>query len=68
MFADDEVEGAFAAHGFRPAARRGQFFFPMALHRATGSAGLARALEGAAGAVGLTRVLGSPVVLRLERG
>lgn len=68
VFGDDEVEGAFAAHGFRPAARRGQFFFPMALHRATGSAGLARALEGAAGAVGLTRVLGSPVVLRLERG
>jgi len=67
VFADREIEGAFAAHGFRPAARRGQFFFPMALHRAVRSAGLARALEGAARAAGLTARLGSPVLLRLER-
>jgi 2-polyprenyl-3-methyl-5-hydroxy-6-metoxy-1,4-benzoquinol methylase len=67
VFADREIEGAFATNGFRPAARRGQFFWPMALHRATGSAPLARALEGAAQAVGLTRRLGSPVILRLER-
>jgi SAM-dependent methyltransferase len=68
VFADREVAAAFAAHGLRPAARRGQFFFPMALHRATGSAAVARALEGLAGAAGLTRLLGSPVIVRLERG
>jgi hypothetical protein len=28
---------------------------------------LSRALEGTAGALGLTRALGSPVILRLER-
>jgi hypothetical protein len=39
----------------------------MALYRAVGSAGLARALEATAGALGLTGALGSPVVLRLER-
>jgi hypothetical protein len=39
----------------------------MALYRALGSAALARALEGTASALGLTRALGSPVVLRLER-
>ncbi len=67
VFSDDELEAAFAAAGFRPTARRPQFFFPMALHRATRAAGLARLLEGGASAVGLTRRLGSPVILRLER-
>jgi 2-polyprenyl-3-methyl-5-hydroxy-6-metoxy-1,4-benzoquinol methylase len=66
VFRDREIEHAFAAHGWRPTGRRPQFFFPMALHRATGSAGLARALEAASRACGLTRLLGSPVILRLE--
>jgi hypothetical protein len=39
----------------------------MALHRALGSASLARALEGGASVLGLTATLGSPVILRLER-
>ena len=68
VFADAEVESVFAAHGFHPTARCGQFFFPMALHRATGSAGLARGLEATASAAGLRRFFGSPVILRLERG
>ena len=67
VFSDAEVERAFAAHGFVPTARRPQFFFPMALHRGLGSAGLARGLEGGASALRLTRALGSPVILRLER-
>jgi SAM-dependent methyltransferase len=67
VFRDAEVREAFAAAGFRPAARRPQFFAPMAVHRALGRAGLSRAMEGAARALGLTRALGSPVVLRLER-
>jgi 2-polyprenyl-3-methyl-5-hydroxy-6-metoxy-1,4-benzoquinol methylase len=67
VFADREIEAAFEAHGFRPAARRPQFLLPMALYRALGSAAAARACEGAARALGLTRAFGSPVVLRLER-
>jgi SAM-dependent methyltransferase len=67
VFSDAEVERAFASHGFLPTGRRPQFFFPMALHRALRSAGLARGLEGAAERLGLTSVLGSPVILRLER-
>ena len=66
VFRDHQVEGSFASCGFRPTGRRAQFFFPMALHRATGSAGLARALEAAAAATRLTAWLGSPVILRLE--
>jgi SAM-dependent methyltransferase len=66
VFEDAEIAGAFAAHGFRPTARRPQFFLPMALHRAIRIAPLARALEGAAAGVGITHLLGSPVLLRLE--
>jgi hypothetical protein len=68
VFSDAEVERSFATRGFTPTGRRPQFFFPMALHRGLGSAALARGLEGMATALGLTRALGSPVILRLERG
>ena len=67
VFADDEVEAAFGAHGFRATGRRPQFFFPMALHRAVRAERLARLLEGGARAAGLTRRFGSPVILSLER-
>jgi SAM-dependent methyltransferase len=67
VFSDAVLEAAFAAHGFAPTGRRPQFFIPMALHRAGGSGGLARTLERLARALGLTRALGSPVILRLER-
>jgi SAM-dependent methyltransferase len=68
VFTDADVEAAFARRGFVPTGRRAQFLFPMALHRAAGSAALTRALEGAGAALGLRRAFGSPVVLRLERG
>jgi SAM-dependent methyltransferase len=67
VFTDREIQDAFAAHGYSATGRRPQFLAPMALYRALGSAALARALEGTASALGLTRALGSPVVLRLER-
>ncbi len=67
VFRDREIEEAFAAHGFAPTGRRPQFLAPMALYRALGSAELARGVEGAMRALGLTALLGSPVVLRLER-
>ena len=67
VFRDAEVASAFAAAGFRATARRPQFLLPMALYRALGSAPLARALEGGARVLGLTAVLGSPVISRLER-
>lgn len=67
VFQDAELEASFAAHGFLPTGRRPQFFFPMALHRTAGWAGLTRGLEGLARVTLLTRLLGSPVILRLER-
>ncbi len=67
VFRDAEIEGAFAAAGFAVTARRPQFLLPMALHRGAGLAPLSRALEGAFRVTGLTRALGSPVILRAER-
>jgi len=67
VFQDRQIEDAFTRSGFVPTARRGQFLFPMALHRAMDSATLARVLEGTGGALGLRRAFGSPVILRLER-
>ena len=66
VFRDGEIEEAFAERGLAPTGRRPQFLFPMALHRATGSAALARVLEGAGGILGLRRAFGSPVILRTE--
>lgn len=66
VFRDDEIVTAFSARGFAPTTRRPQFFLPMALHRAFGAAWPARSLEGVAKALGLTRLFGSPVILRLE--
>jgi hypothetical protein len=67
VFSDSDVEGAFSSRGFVPTGRRPQFLFPMALHRAARSAGLARALEWAGAMLGLRALFGSPVILRVER-
>jgi 2-polyprenyl-3-methyl-5-hydroxy-6-metoxy-1,4-benzoquinol methylase len=67
VFRDADIARAFAAHGFRITARRAQFFFPMALHRALRLAPLSRISETAARVCGLTALLGSPVILRAER-
>lgn len=67
VFRDSAIEDAFNESGFSPTGRKAQFLFPMALYRAARSAGLARVLEGAGGALGLRRAFGSPVILRLER-
>jgi len=62
VFAEGEIDEALAAAGFVTLARRGEFVIPMALHRALRAAALSRAIEGAASAVGLGSLLGSPVV------
>jgi 2-polyprenyl-3-methyl-5-hydroxy-6-metoxy-1,4-benzoquinol methylase len=66
VFRDAEIAAEFAANGLQRTARRPQFLFPMALHRATGSAALARGLEAGARALGFTGLLGSPVIARFE--
>ena len=57
----------FARHGFGSPAARPEFFFPMVVHRAVGLVPFARSVEGALRALGVTRRLGSPVILRVQR-
>lgn len=61
-----QLVGELAAHNFGRAKLKPQFFWPMALHRAVGSAGFSRAAEGTARALGLNALFGSPVILRAE--
>lgn len=66
VFGEGELREALGAAGLRTTARRPEFLLPMALHRAAGAASLSRASEGVAAALGLTGLLGSPVILRAE--
>jgi SAM-dependent methyltransferase len=67
IFAPGEIAAEAARHGFgRPVERR-QFFLPMVVHRAVKNVWLSRLSERASAALGLTRWLGSPILLRLER-
>lgn len=54
-------------HGFAPDGRQRQFFLPMVIHRTLKQPKLSGAMEAACRAVGLTRALGSPVILKLSR-
>jgi SAM-dependent methyltransferase len=70
-FRPGEVAAELARHGFgRPVEVR-QFFVPMVVHRTLGSvlgtAAPSRVLEAVSSGLGLTRALGSPVILRVER-
>ena len=67
IFKPGQIAAEAARHGFgRPAERR-QFFLPMVVHRAAGSGRFSRLSERVSSAAGLTRRLGSPVILRVER-
>jgi len=67
LFRHGAVAAEFGRQGFAPAARRGEFFLPMVLHRMLRCPPLSAALEGACGALGLRRLLGSPVLAMFER-
>ncbi len=66
-FRPGEIAAGLDGLGFRPTGQRAQYLFPMVLHRLHGSARVGRALEAVPGAVGVTRWLGSPVIVRGER-
>ena len=67
VFRRAELLAAFGAHGFEYAAHRPEFFVPMVVHRKLNAPGLSRAVEAASRALGLTRLFGSPVILKVER-
>lgn len=59
-----EILEAFRENGFVCQASRGQFLFPMALHRLMRLAMVSQSIEAIARACALTKVFGSPVVLK----
>ena len=67
LYGRRDIAGAFAAAGFDVAHERPQFLLPMVLYRLAGSVLLARAAEWPGHRLGLTRILGSPVIARADR-
>jgi SAM-dependent methyltransferase len=67
LLAPAAVRKAFRDHSFEPGQFRAQYLMPMVLYRAIGSRRLAAAVEVPARLLGLTRLLGSPVILRADR-
>ena len=66
-FSHAEVDGAFAAARYVPVARRGQFLWPMVIHRTAKSPALSATLEWLPDRLGLTAQLGTPVLAAFRR-
>ena len=64
-FTTNMIKDACAPSGLVPRARQRQFFWPMVVHRAMKMPKLSHAMESACRVVGLTYMLGSPVILQL---
>jgi 2-polyprenyl-3-methyl-5-hydroxy-6-metoxy-1,4-benzoquinol methylase len=67
IFTTSELRREFKKHGFRCERLQKQFLFPMGLHRALGSPRLSQILESCARVFFLTRLFGSPVIIRFDR-
>ncbi|MEO8501014.1 MAG: methyltransferase domain-containing protein [Vicinamibacteria bacterium] len=67
VLSEGRVADLFRQNGFHLRARRPQFFWPMALHRALKNPALSRGLEAPARVLGLRALLGSPVIARFDR-
>ncbi|MGI5868101.1 MAG: class I SAM-dependent methyltransferase [Kiritimatiellia bacterium] len=67
LFRHEEVRRAFAQVGFEETGRFAQFFLPMVVHRVLKCRALSAAMEGLCRALGLTRLWGTPVIVRMAR-
>jgi len=67
LFRHDEVPAEFRKHGLRMMTSVPEFFLPMVCHRMMNRRAVSAALEGAFRAIGLTGLLGSPVMACFER-
>jgi ubiquinone/menaquinone biosynthesis C-methylase UbiE len=66
-FSESELRAEFARHGFVIGRSVRQFALPMVVHRVGKGAAPLRWLESLLRVVGLTALIGSPVVLRMDR-
>jgi ubiquinone/menaquinone biosynthesis C-methylase UbiE len=67
VFSESSVREVLRRGGFRVVAVHKQFVLPIAFHKATGSLGFTRGVEGGLAALGLLRLFGSPVTMVAER-
>jgi SAM-dependent methyltransferase len=67
VFRARAMRAELGRHGFRVAAEHRQFVLPIALHKAIGSRAATARVEGLLRAVGLLRLLGSPVTVVATR-
>src|SRR5688572_22434624 len=67
VFRAGDVARELDRHGFRITSTHKQFVLPIALHKAVGSAGFTRRLEGVLAGTGMLRLAGSPVTIAAER-
>ncbi|MCW5199024.1 hypothetical protein VU06_04725, partial [Desulfobulbus sp. F3] len=67
LFSRAQIINEFAKNGMKNPQMKPEFFLPMVLHRKLGSPALSRALEGCCRACGLTRLFGSPIILRMDK-
>jgi len=67
LYAPGDIRQAFAATGFEIAGQHPQFLLPMVVHRLVRSTTFSRVVEAPARLLGLTRLLGSPVIVRADR-
>jgi 2-polyprenyl-3-methyl-5-hydroxy-6-metoxy-1,4-benzoquinol methylase len=67
VFRNREIARELHRHGFRIASTHRQFVLPIALHKAIGSEGFTRGIEGMLRAAGVLRLAGSPVTIAAER-
>ncbi|MBW7909393.1 MAG: methyltransferase domain-containing protein [Kiritimatiellae bacterium] len=66
-FTHAEVRNTFQAAGFQPISRRGQFFWPMVIHRSLKSPAISNLLEAVPGGLGITARFGTPVLAAFTR-
>jgi SAM-dependent methyltransferase len=67
VFRTGDIARELDRHGFQITSTHKQFVLPIALHKAIGSAGFTRRLEGTLAGAGMLRLAGSPVTIAAER-
>jgi hypothetical protein len=66
-FRHRDVAGEFRANGFAAITLKPQFFAPMVVHRFLKRVPFSRSIERISSTLGLTRLFGSPVIVRACR-
>lgn len=67
LFSHNQIEKEFKTCGYANLKRRGEFFWPMVVHRKLNCPPLSSLLEAPFALTGISNILGSPVILRASK-